>query len=289
MQAWITLLTQPDYLTGVQTLHKSLLNSGTAYPLVVMVTENIEPAICRRLKDDGCDVIAVAPLNPQQDLAHHYASARFAEVWTKLRAWQQTHYQRLVFLDADMLVLRNMDELFTLDLPANGIAACHACRCNPNQIASYPKSWVPENCYYSWQDRQQPAPAHLDAYFNAGFLVLTPDDETFRQLEMNIAAIRDLSQYQFSEQDLLNEFFAGRWKTLPYIYNALKTLSVQHAKTWDIDEVKNLHYILAKPWERDWQQPAALQDRYYALDTLWRQIAEQPAIGANTDNINRSQ
>lgn len=275
MQAWITLLTQPDYLTGVETLHKSLLNSGTQFPLVVMVTENIEPAICARLKQQGCEIIAVSPLNPQNDLAHHYASARFAEVWTKLRAWQQTDYQRLVFLDADMLVLQNMDELFSLDLPAEGIAACHACRCNPNQIASYPKSWVPENCYYSWLDRQQPAPAQLDAYFNAGFLVLTPDNRIFRQLEMKIAAIGDLSQYPFSEQDLLNAFFHGRWKSLPYIYNALKTLSVQHARSWNINEVKNLHYILAKPWQRDWQQPQAQRDRYYTLDKLWLQMAER--------------
>ncbi|MBP2167355.1 lipopolysaccharide biosynthesis glycosyltransferase [Erwinia toletana] len=275
MSAWITLLTQPEYLTGVQTLHQSLRQSKTAYPLVVMVTENIAPAICAQLKADGCEVIAVAPLNPHPDLTHHYASAQFAEVWTKLRAWQLTDYQRLVFLDADMLVVQNMDELMTLELPENGIAACHACRCNPNSIASYPKSWVPENCFYTWQDRQQPAPAQLDAYFNAGFLVLTPDAEVFSALESRIAAIDDLSRYQFSEQDLLNEHFHGRWKGLPYIYNALKTLSVQHAATWDMAQVKNIHYILAKPWQRDWQQPAAQRDRYYDLDVLWQQIASQ--------------
>jgi len=275
MQAWITLLTQPDYLTGVQTLHKSLRLSGSRYPLVVMVTENIEPAIAAQLKAEGCVIVAVSALNPQSDLAHHYASARFSEVWTKLRAWQLTDYQRLVFLDADMLVLQNMDELFDIELPINGIAACHACRCNPNNIATYPQSWVPENCFYSWQDRQQPAPEHLDAYLNAGFLVLTPDAEVFKQLERKIAAIDDLSRYQFSEQDLLNEFFDGRWKALSYIYNALKTLSVQHARSWNLAEVKNLHYILAKPWERDWQQPAAEDDRYYALDKLWLQMARE--------------
>jgi len=106
------------------------------------VTENIESAIAAQLKAEGCVIVAVSALNPQSDLAHHYASARFSEVWTKLRAWQLTDYQRLVFLDADMLVLQNMDELFDIELPVNGIAACHACRCNPNNIATYPQSWV---------------------------------------------------------------------------------------------------------------------------------------------------
>ncbi|MFS2223160.1 glycosyltransferase family 8 protein [Pantoea sp. B65] len=276
MQAWITLLTQPDYLAGVQALHKSLRQSKTRYPLLVMVTENIAPATCAQLKAGGCEVIAVSPLSPHPELARHYASAQFAEVWTKLRAWQLTDYQRLVFLDADMLVVQNMDELMSVELPENGIAACHACRCNPNRIATYPKSWVPENCFYSWQDRQRAAPEQLDAYFNAGFLVLTPDAEIFRQLEQRIAAIDDLSRYPFSEQDLLNEHFNRRWKVLPWIYNALKTLSVQHPATWHSAQAKNIHYILAKPWNRDWQKSEAESDPYYSLDALWLQLASQP-------------
>lgn len=38
--------------------------------------------------------------------------------------------QRLVLLDSDMLVIRNMDELFDMDLPFDFIAANHACVCN---------------------------------------------------------------------------------------------------------------------------------------------------------------
>lgn len=36
----------------------------------------------------------------------------------------------MVLLDSDMLVLRNMDELFDMDLPFDFIAANHACVCN---------------------------------------------------------------------------------------------------------------------------------------------------------------
>lgn len=221
------------------------------------------------LQAAGCVVQQVDPIYPNRELEQHYASAQFGEVWTKLRAWQLTAYERVVFLDADMLVLRNMDELFTLDLGSNQLAACHACRCNPNQIASYPASWQPENCHYTWQDRNQPAPASLDNYLNGGFLVLKPDNAVYEQLADRIAAIEDLKAYPFSEQDLLNEAFAGRWQPLPYIYNALKTLPFQHSRMWNAREVKNLHYILAKPWKRDLQQPESERDHYYALDKLW--------------------
>lgn len=269
MFAWVTLLTQPDYLVGVKALHRSLQKSGTQWPLVVMTTEAISLAEREALQSEGCVVHPVEPIQPDNKLEHHYASAQFSEVWTKLRVWQLTECQRVVFLDADMLVLQNMDHLFSLPLEKNEIAASHACRCNPNKVASYPASWQPENCYYSWQERGETPPDTLDNYFNAGFIVLTPDEQIFGQLVARVAAITDLQAYPFSEQDLLNEAFAGRWQMLSWSYNALKTLPYQHPKLWDLAEVKNLHYIQAKPWQRDLTQPESERDRYYDLDKLW--------------------
>ncbi len=272
MFAWVTLLTQPDYYIGVQALHRSLKRSETEWPLIVMVTDAIDIETREALQELGCVIHPVEPLMPSADLEQHYASAQFGEVWSKLRAWELTGCDRVVFLDADMLVLRNMDELFTLDLGDHALAACHACRCNPNKIASYPASWQPENCHYTWQDRGETAPASLDRYLNGGFLVLEPDEEVFNWLQQKVAAITDLRRYPFSEQDLLNEVFENRWLPLPYIYNALKTLPFQHSAMWQEDEVKNLHFILAKPWKRDLNQPESERDRYYALDKLWWEL-----------------
>lgn len=275
MKAWITLLTQTDYLAGVRTLHHALRQTQTRYPLVIMVTENIPAAVAAELTAAGCEVVLVPPLSLPQEATQHYASARFAEVWTKLRAWQFTDFERVVFLDADMLVRENIDELMEIALPENGIAACHACRCNPHRIASYPDNWRPENCFYHWQDRQQPPPAQLEPYFNSGMLVLEPHVGVLHQLEQRIAAIRDFARYPFPEQDLLNEFFRGRWRQLPFIYNALKTLPVQHSQTWRSDQAKIIHYILDKPWQRDGQHVPPQDDPYYPLDKLWLEAAQR--------------
>ncbi len=64
MNAWVTLLTQPDYLIGVRTLRASLAASGSTAPLVVMVTEGIDEQARRLLQDDGCLLRDVAPLRP---------------------------------------------------------------------------------------------------------------------------------------------------------------------------------------------------------------------------------
>ena len=271
MKAWATLLTQPNYLLGVRTLRASLEASGSAYPLVVMVTDGIDADSRRVLADDGCLLRDVEPIRPAGGLADNYANARFAEVWTKLAAWRLTEFERIVFLDADMLVTQDMDELFALELAAGTIAACHACRCNPNRIASYPASWTPANCFYThWRGLEHTSePEVVDDYLNGGFLVLTPDEAVYADLVARLAQVTDLVRYPFAEQDFLNEYYHRRWQPLPYIYNALKTLPFQHPLMWDASAVKNIHYIIDKPWEKA-LDPA---DRYYAVNKLWWDVA----------------
>ncbi len=270
--AWATLLTQPSYLVGVQVLHASLRRSGTTRPLVVMVTEDVDDASRRLLADDGCLVRELPRVGPDDSLEAHYANARFAEVWTKLGAWGLVEFERLVVLDADMLVVAPMEELFEVELPAGGVAACHACRCNPNRIASYPASWVPANCFYTHcrgRDHVR-EPGAVDDYFNGGFLVIEPDRALLEQMLARLRGLQDLSGYQFAEQDFLNEFFEGRWQPMPYVYNALKTLPHQHPQVWRDDEVKNIHYIIDKPWERR-PEPG---DRYAELHQRWWDLAD---------------
>ena len=50
--------------------------------------------------------------------------------------------QRVVLLDSDMIILRNMDELMAMDLPSDHIAAAHVCSCNPRGLTHYPKDWL---------------------------------------------------------------------------------------------------------------------------------------------------
>jgi alpha-N-acetylglucosamine transferase len=281
MRAWATLLTQPGYLAGVRTLNASLRRSGSAYPLVVMVTDAIDDRSRAVLEDDGCLLRDVESLRPASDIKANYANARFAEVWTKLAAWRLTEFERIVFMDADMLVTQNMDELFALPLDPGAIAACHACRCNPNKIASYPVSWTPVNCAYTYWDADAGGldgrgldgrglkGRGVDAYFNGGLLVLAPDEAVFSELVGTLGAVGDLSRYPFAEQDFLNEYYDQRWTPLPYIYNALKTLPQQHPSMWDGAAVKNIHYIIDKPWEK----PLDPADRYFELNRLWWDVA----------------
>jgi alpha-N-acetylglucosamine transferase len=271
--AWTTLLTREDYLPGVRVLWRSLQDVGTAYPLVVMVTDGVSADARDRLTADGCEVLEVERVDPpaSTDGAHSYVFEQFSEVWTKLRAWC-LDYLRVVLLDADMLVVGDMDPLMTMPLPDGGIAACHTCRCNPEHNDDYPADWVPERCWFSYWTGTRELPANFDHYFNSGIVVLQPDADVFDSLVERIAGL-DLERYPFPDQDLLNEYFRGRWAALPVGYNALKTLALQHPDVWagepDAAGLRNIHYLLAKPWSKD---GPPTEPAYLTLDRFWHDV-----------------
>jgi hypothetical protein len=84
--AYVTLLTKNTYLPGTLILHKSLVDTGAKYPLVVMVTDGLPPDGLGVLKRRGIDFVVIERLHPEEG-THTLAShdVRFADTWTKLR------------------------------------------------------------------------------------------------------------------------------------------------------------------------------------------------------------
>lgn len=69
---------------------------------------------------------------------------KYLDTWTKLIVFSLTEYERVVLLDSDMLVMKNMDELMDIPLNPDGnrvFAASHACVCNPFKQTHYPANW----------------------------------------------------------------------------------------------------------------------------------------------------
>ncbi|GAO18472.1 hypothetical protein UVI_02041900 [Ustilaginoidea virens] len=206
---------------------------------------------------------APATMHPTTPAAASPASypddPRFDDCWTKLVVFSLVGFARLVLLDADMLPLRNMDELMDLPLDADRrvFAAAHACVCNPLGKPHYPRAWVPRNCAFTAQHadpdaaqvRAPDAAAGLGA-LNSGLLVVRPSHGLFDQIVGHMHANAD--RYTHPDQDLLADLYRGRWVALPYVYNALKTMPARgvHDAIWRPGSIKNVHYILSpKPWE----------------------------------------
>lgn len=162
------------YLPGLLTLHHSLYhpspdarstptsgpNNSTTnpaqpsrYPFVALYTSTFPPEGLKILQSRGIQAQWVPNVTPAS--TREYAQdPRFAETWTKLVAFSLEEYERVVLLDGDILVRRNMDELMEIELDsresleADGdgsmkrvFAAAHACACNPMKKEHYPANW----------------------------------------------------------------------------------------------------------------------------------------------------
>ena len=84
---------------------------------------------------------------------------------------------------------------------------------------------------------------------NGGLQVVNPSKKLYDLILASMSS-GAIDSYEFADQSLLSDLFMGRWVTLPYIYNALKTLRTVHEPIWRDDQIKNIHYILSpKPWD----------------------------------------
>jgi lipopolysaccharide biosynthesis glycosyltransferase len=220
-KAYATLLCNGDgYVTGAEVLGKSLAASGSTIPRVAMVTADISAPARRRLEAQGWEPREVEPIaNPTPEAQRVFA--RFAAVYTKLRAWELTGFDRVVLLDSDTLVLKNVDELF--DRPG---------------FAAAPDFFLPDR-------------------FNSGVMVIPPSQGTFDAMVKALAASNET--YDGGDQGFLNTFYPNWYgmaaeHRLPVGYNVANFIyqfANRHPsmKATLAREAKILHYMVQKPWQ----------------------------------------
>ena len=145
---WTTLITNTKYLAGLLTLDYSLKKVGSKYPLVALYTDTFPEEGHKALDLRKIPKKQVKYLLPS--VHKDYSNdARFYDCWSKLTPFSLVEYERVVQLDSDMVVLKNIDELMEMHLDPAGmegkgdrvVAASHACVCNPLKKPHYPRDW----------------------------------------------------------------------------------------------------------------------------------------------------
>lgn len=219
-EAFVTLATNDSYSLGALVLGHSLRNVGTARALVVLITPGVTQAMKTQLSK-VYDVVSVVDVLDSQDAANLALLSRpeLGVTLTKLHAWNLTEYKKAVFLDADALVLQNVDELFDRE-----------------ELSAAPD--------VGWPD-----------CFNTGVFVFRPSTQTFQALLEH--AIQKGS-FDGGDQGLLNAYFS-EWATkdirkhLPFIYNMVATVVYSYAPAFKEfgQNVKIVHFLgSTKPWHQ---------------------------------------
>ncbi len=112
-RAYVTLLSGESYLSGVIVLHRSLKAADALYPLYCLLSSTVPEDIRKTLEHEGIRCIRLE--SSAVDKAVNDDSEAFSHwnnTFDKLFVWGLTQFEKIVFLDSDMLIVRNIDSLF---------------------------------------------------------------------------------------------------------------------------------------------------------------------------------
>ncbi|KAH7543340.1 inositol phosphorylceramide glucuronosyltransferase 1 [Ziziphus jujuba] len=107
-EAYVTLLYGDEFLLGVRVLGKSIRDTGSKKDMVALISDGVSDYAKKLLEADGWIVEKITLLaNPNK-----VRPKRFWGVYTKLKIFNMTNYTKVVYLDADTIVVQSIEDLF---------------------------------------------------------------------------------------------------------------------------------------------------------------------------------
>lgn len=230
------------YCLGALVTGYSILRSGSQHDRVMMHTPDVPTAHLDLLSRVWNVQIPVEYVRCDPALIMNYETSRFKEVFTKLRCLSLQQYDKILLVDTDMLIMKNMDELFLLEAPAAF-----------TRTKEFPKgSLVPASEF-----RPLPGadPVRYGTGINAGLVLLRPDTATWERVHADVSGAKPRRvAYPDPEQMYLTAMYVGEWHYIPREYNyqyGLATKAVwQSVYNKAPSQVYNIHYSSTrKPWK----------------------------------------
>lgn len=227
--SYVTLLTNDSYVYGVILLAESLKQVKAKYPLHVLIIDEVSAPTIEILNqlDVTYEKVEVIP-TPERIYEHNLEynkgiAATWRNCWTKFKIFSLTQFDKIVFLDADIMICQNIDKLFKM---TKGTAAL-------------------DGEYFGlWQDWP---------HFNAGCMVIEPSEEEYNKILNFANNLEDLPDYIVADQEILNLYYKD-WPKQKHLhldkyYNVFAPYILeQHVE--DLKKnVKFIHYVGRKPWQ----------------------------------------
>lgn len=250
MRSYVTLLSDARYVDGVIVLHRALRAVNSIYPLHCVLSVGVDDEVKEKISEEGIAYIqlkqhiATSSVIPKKHCYSHWNNT-----FDKLQIWGLTQFDKIVFLDSDLLILNNIDSLFEHD-PFSGVCAGKSFPGNEN-----------------WHG------------INSGVMVLKPDESVMQELIdfiPNVVEVCKREDRPMGDQDVLQYYLTEKWDATPSLqldegYNVFGDFLNYYIKnlkySWD-DKAKRKIYIVhfighTKPWMK-----LSLRERYWLLKKL---------------------
>jgi glycogenin glucosyltransferase len=219
-KAYVTLVTNNSYISGAIVLGYSLRSYNTSHLIICLVTSEVDPAYIAQLSKVFDHVINIPKLDSHDSKRLDLLGRpELGITFSKLHVWNMTWLSQILFLDADTLVLKNIDHLFS-QYENTHFAAC------------------PD---IGWPD-----------CFNSGVFMCKPSHQIYTDL---IKLSQDKGSFDGGDQGLLNSYF-NSWsrdqkQRIPFTYNVTPNAVYSYAPAYQQyqSDIFVLHFIgESKPW-----------------------------------------
>lgn len=185
MQAYVTLLSNRNYLEGVLVLNETLKQVQSRYPLYCVLSLGVEEEVIPVLEKKGIRYIR---LNKKVFDGVVSSNSKHADwdysnwnyTFDKLLIWGLVQFEKMVFLDSDMIVTNNIDHLFN---------------CKPF-TASLAGVLFPTN--------------HDIRILNSGLMVVEPNgeiEEAMIKIAKKLIPEMQAKNLPLGDQDVINSYF----------------------------------------------------------------------------------
>jgi hypothetical protein len=199
--------------------------------------------------------------------------------------------QSFVWIDADLLFVRNADELFEVfdakQQHDSHLATVHAV---PNYRIKKKCFGADNSCKFNAGLMVVVKPSHADYDEIAGrILSYTEHDSASSASSASSAAAADDEEgiaWVRDEEALLNDIYRQRYVALAPMYNGIKRCFKHSPDRWNalVSKLKIIHYVGAKPWHTPQERTMDWDDssEYQALYDLWTHVRTETITDAQT-------
>lgn len=113
---WVTLLGTNDYIAGVIGLYYSLQKVKTKYPLEVMCLDSVSAFAINKLRELNISYKIISTDNFTGELADLYIGCSNCNITiNKWQLFDYTQYDKVCFIDADIVFYENLDWILESD------------------------------------------------------------------------------------------------------------------------------------------------------------------------------
>ncbi len=226
MEVVFCTLLNNGFVPGAEVFFKSLKNHNPSFDYKFLILNNqLKTSNKKKLKRCYPNIEFLPFDRDSYNFPIDKTIERLLSTYYKLEIFRiatQTSYDRLIFMDMDILIMGSLDGLIFSELQGNPIGGC--------------KQFVPKN------DK-------VINDINSGVLVLDCDKIEIEDYQKMIKMVEE--GFELPDQEIINLHYVrnGKCTYLPKIYNIEKRMIKSKKYKQEFNNAVCIHFVARKPWE----------------------------------------